>query len=130
MLTFLLSVLEFSFDPTEYEFSEGDEEVFLNVSLVVGNLGDSIIIVTAATDDNSTTATATGMLNYVELASMSAHTHCADCRHGGACALHVWCIHSNCTCKAYFQLENKPDLKAVPQLLIPKAGRSHIPHIT
>jgi hypothetical protein len=63
----LLPVLEFSFEPAEYEFSEGDGEVSLNVSLVIGNLGNSIIIVTTATDDNSTTATATGTLNYVEL---------------------------------------------------------------
>jgi hypothetical protein len=87
-------VLEFSFDPAEYEFSEGDGEVSLNVSMVFGNLGDSTIIVTTATDDSSTTATATGMLDYVELASMSAHSHCADCRHGGASALYVWCIHT------------------------------------
>jgi hypothetical protein len=62
---YLLPVLEFSFDPAEYEFSESDGEVSLNVSMVFGNLGDSTIMVTTATDDDSTTATATGMLNYV-----------------------------------------------------------------
>jgi hypothetical protein len=100
-------VLEFSFDPAEYEFSEGDGEVSLNVSMVIGNLGDSTIIVTTATDDNSTTATATGMLNYVALDSRSARTDCTDCRHDGACECGVHKYTLPLYCARYTFNQNK-----------------------
>jgi hypothetical protein len=57
---FYLLPVVFSFDPVQHNFSEGDGDVSLSVSLVSGDIGDFTIQVTAATDDSSSAATATG----------------------------------------------------------------------
>ena len=57
---FPFTVLVLEFDPNEYMVREDDGAVDLSVVLADGNLGEFTIILTAATDDNNTRATATG----------------------------------------------------------------------
>ena len=54
------AVLVFEFDPEVYESSEDAVDVDLSVSLAEGDVGEFSIVLTAATDDNNTNATATG----------------------------------------------------------------------
>ena len=54
----------FEFDPDVYMVREDDGAVDLSVVLAEGDLGEFTIILTAATDDNNTNATATGKKVY------------------------------------------------------------------
>ena len=53
-------MLVFEFDPDVYMVREDDGAVDLSVALAEGDLGEFSIMLTAATDDNNTKATATG----------------------------------------------------------------------
>ena len=53
-------MLVFEFDPEVYESNEDAVDVDLSVSLAEGDVGEFSIVLTAATDDNNTNATATG----------------------------------------------------------------------
>ena len=60
MVSLFITELVFGFDPAIYEYEEDVGTGSLSVSLMEGNLGEFTLILIAATDDNSTAATALG----------------------------------------------------------------------
>ena len=60
IIILLISVLTIGFDPDEYEFGEDSGANPVSVSLLSGDVGEFTVVLTAATDDSNTDATATG----------------------------------------------------------------------